>query len=187
MSVALVIGGAKCLFDDLEAVEEQEIGYDGVVAANAAGVVWPGHLNAWVTIHPRFMYSGPNWAVQRSKMGFPEAQYVFSHHLRDKIVPINIQETPWEMPGLTGFGSSGLFAVKVALIDLGYSSVLLCGVPMTATPHFDRKARWSSATKFRRNWLSVDPAFRTRIRSMSGWTREQFGGPNDAHSHKSHQ
>lgn len=76
-------------------------------------------------------------------------------------------------------GSSGLFAVKVALIDLGYEDVVLCGVPMTATPHFDDNVPWPEVDLFKLGWEQALPQIDGRVRSMSGWTRELLGAPNE--------
>ena len=81
---------------------------------------------------------------------------------------------------MSNFGSSGLFATKVALIDLNYDSVVLCGIPMTETPHIDRPKNWRQANGFRKNWLRLSDETKSRIKSMSGWTKEQFGGPENA-------
>lgn len=180
MSVALILGGAATLQDDLRQVKENKVEYDGVVACNQAGVEWPHALDAWVTVHPLFFLKGQSrsWATNRIRNGYtPPRRGYWTHSNRDKPLPEGTHITTWKMPNLQNFGSSGLFAVKVALIDLNYDSVVLCGIPMTPTPHFDRPDDWRHAVNFRKQWMNISPEIRARIRSMSGWTREQYGAP----------
>jgi len=82
-------------------------------------------------------------------------------------------------------GSSGMLAVQVALA-LGCTKVMLCGMPMTPTPHFEQSAEfdaahtvWSEADGHWRSWLRVHQHgwFEDRVRSTSGRTRDLFGAP----------
>lgn len=178
-STALVLGGADTLWDDLARVKAQKIEYEGVVACNQAGAEWPGTLHGWASVHPNFFYNGRKWLQARARKGYRPARALFGHKDGGSL-PIHndVRVTPWQIPGETDrFGSSGLYAVKIALIDLKYDSVVLCGIPMTATPHFDRANDWTSVKGFRKTWEQLTPATTSRIKSMSGWTRETFGAP----------
>lgn len=174
MRVALVLGGAGCLWDDVRAA--LAIGrFDGVVACNDAGAVWPGRLDGWATLHPANM---PRWAEQRAKAGFPRAGRVLTHHqARPGRIPACFDDTTeYRFPGQTVTGSSGLFAAKVALVDLGFDRAVLCGVPMQAAPgHFFDAKPWDGVASHRQGWLQAMPAIKDRIRSMSGWTAETLG------------
>lgn len=182
MSVALILGGADTLHDDLRQVREQNIEYDGVIACNQAGVEWPYGLDAWVTVHPLFFLKGNNrsWATNRIRRGYtPPLRGYWTHQVRHEPMPDNINITSWKLSGMKRFGSSGLFAVKVALIDLDYQSVVLCGIPMTSTPHFDREQNWKQAKVFRAEWDNLTKDTAARIRSMSGWTKDKYGAPTE--------
>lgn len=94
------------------------------------------------------------------------------------------REHAWPWPG---HGSSALNAVYTALA-MGYSRVLLCGVPLDNQPHY-WQAPWERSN-FEREvaqnnhgtlqfWGSAaSKAFDGRVRSMSGRTRELLGGPD---------
>ena len=152
--------------------------FQGVLACNAAGYVWPGVLDAWVTVHPQNFLTREKWLVERLARGYSYPVKHYTHTKRWPLVPNNTVFTSWDLPGLTNFGSSGLFAVKVALVDLKYDSVLLCGIPMERSPHFDRKEKWTGGPLYRKHWLNLDDNIKEKIRSMSGWTKDTFGGLN---------
>jgi len=74
-------------------------------------------------------------------------------------------------------GSSGLFAARVGLEVLKYERVVLCGIPMEATAHFNRPEPWADAIPSRQGWLEALPVLKGKVFSMSGWTRELLGAP----------
>lgn len=178
MKTCLVLGGADCLFEDVHAA--RNLPRDGVVACNEAGIEWPGDLDAWVSLHPEH-FTGKRWLEKRQ--GSP-AKRLIAHpaaaqpHRRARL-PANVEFTEYAFPGQTHSGSSGLFAAKVALIDLGFDRVVFCGVPLTQTPHFwdAKREPWKSANDFRRQWLALPEEYRDRMRSMSGWTAVLLGKP----------
>lgn len=184
MRTCLVLGGADTLHDDLARYSGP---VDGVVACNDAGAEWSGRLDAWVSLHPRF-FEAKGWRERRAERGYPAAAGHYCHASAKEPVAADVIRTAMELPGQAEMfsGSSGLFAAKVALIDLGFDMAVLCGVPMTAAPHFHGADHWTSARGkspalgFRRAWLQVAPEYRGRMRSMSGWTRILLGGPSDA-------
>jgi hypothetical protein len=75
-----------------------------------------------------------------------------------------------------------MLATAVAL-HLGCSRIVLCGVPMTKTPHFAESVvhphtrNWSSADGHFRAWKKPDmlAKLQGRVRSMSGRTRDLLG------------
>ena len=82
--------------------------------------------------------------------------------------------------------ASALFAVRWALF-WGYRRIVLCGVPLTG----DQSLRPDGSTitdskdymRYREDWIKrtvrdIKPLpLNGYVRSMSGWTREQFGAP----------
>jgi hypothetical protein len=182
MRQALVLGGAATLNKDLLTAYDAGVTYSGVVACNEAGAMWPYELDAWVTLHPQLLFSGPRWWFQRVQAGYPMPEYVFTHNVRRApVVPKELKLTSFLFPGQKKCGSSGLFAAKVALVDLKYDSVVLCGVPMTVSAHVGKDDKWKSAVGFRKSWLDIDPAYLSRMRSMSGWTKQLLGAPDESH------
>lgn len=171
MKTALCLGGAASLFEDIELCP---VAFDGVVACNEAGVEWEGELDAWVSLHRDKM--GP-WRARRERRGHPVAKcHVVTpgeHERRFDLV------TESRFPGMSRDGSSGMFTAKVALCDLGFDRVVLCGVPLTRTPHFFPTQPWSAALGYRKTWSSIPEEYRARMRSMSGWTRVLLGSPAD--------
>ena len=159
----LILGGARCVWKDIESLADCMP--DDIAAVNDIGSHWPGRLVFWASLHPRKL---PHWEKQRTvhkyvngyirygnKYGFP---------LVDKVVP------DWG-------GSSGLFAVKIAL-DLGYEDIILAGIPMEAEAgHFFNKQQWAECNRYRAAWVKR-PWLSKFVRSCSGWTREILGAPD---------
>lgn len=183
MSVCLVLGGAACLHDDLAAYTGPR---DGVVACNDAGALWPGELDAWFSFHaPYWVKKG--WLSKRSEAGLPPARRMFtcSHDDARRVsaeTGLDIEQTNWAFPGQVAPDdasiTSGIYAAKGALIDLGFDRAVLCGIPMTATPHFFDDAPWMSAPRYAKRLRNIPPEYRAMIRSMSGRTRDFFGAPD---------
>lgn len=173
-TTALILGGGSTLWADFAAYDG---GWDMAVACNDAGAEWPHTLDAWATLHPEKMGA---WSAKRAANGFtPSVTGHYAHRQPDLKhcggVHFNISEILF--PGQKKTGSSGLYAAKVAMIDLGADRLVFCGVPMTITPHFFDSQDWKSAEGFRRQWLSVPSVYRARMRSMSGWSRALLGQP----------
>lgn len=170
---ALVIGGAHCVFNDIENYDGP---IDGVVACNDVGAEYPGELTAWVSLHPdKFA----KWAEKREANGHPPCPQYFGHRTgtSGQIKGIPIKQTPYMFPGQKQTGSSGLFALKVALLDLGFDRAVLAGIPMEQTPHFFDGKAWKSADNFRKAWLTVPDEYMMRAKSLSGWTSVLLGRP----------
>lgn len=168
----LALGSALCLFKDID--QALSLGeYDGVVAANEAGVAWSGELTSWVSLHPLEM---PGRVARRAARGHPPALEIVSHPV-DQKPDVVTTCVPYKLPGQKTSGSSGLFAVKRAL-DLGATKVVCCGIPIDADlGRIDGKEVWTSARLFRQGWEQSTPVLRGRVKSMSGWTRQLLGEP----------
>lgn len=191
MTVALVLGGGGTLSGDVEAYTAAGGTWDGVVACNDAIPWWPHELTAGVSLHCRYfdIAEGRRWRVRRLKAGYPDAEHWFGHEqARRQKPPPYVKFTNYLFPGTQHSGSSGLFACKVALVDLGFDNAVLCGIPMTPTPHMPGTTHedtpWEAATGkhgnggFRAQWPTVPDEYLARMRSMSGWTRQFLGAPD---------
>lgn len=124
------------------------------------------HEAVAVTLHREKL---EGWMQTRVREGLPLISQVWGHRKYDRIT--NVTED-WS-------GSSGLFAVKIARM-LGFTRIILAGVPMTADGnHFVRKVRWNAVQGFRRGWERHKDEIAPYVRSVSGWTAEQFGKPTE--------
>lgn len=169
--IALVLGGAGCLWEDVEAASALIHPADClIVAVNDAGVWWPGRLDAWVTMHADEM---PYRIRKRTELGHPAG---FTTWTRPYPRGMEDREAHCDrVIGGWGGGSSGLVAVGVAIQHR--CSVILCGVPLDERPHFNRTGAWEGAAGFREGWTDRSEALAPLVRSLSGWTRETFGAP----------
>lgn len=177
MTNALVLGGGACVWADIEAA--LALGeFALVVACNDIGAAWPGRLDAWVSLHgDKFGL----WTERRARRDFEPAGRVYGHTLPRGGKLSNVTHTTdFRFPGQLATGSSGLFALKVALIDLGADRAVLCGVPMdSAQAHFFSTPDWRGAKSHRGGWGEALPQIKDRARSMSGWTSELLGKPSE--------
>lgn len=177
MRVALVLGSASTLWDDVRAASELGA-FHGGVAANDAGVAWPWPLDGWVTYHPEFL---GRFTLQRTERGLPDHRRIFIH---PSGVAVKKGDAEFEVvesffPGQTASGSSTLFALKVALVDLGFDRAVICGAPLDGSGGHLRPDQgvWHSSDAYQVGWREALPHIRGRARSMSGFTKALLGAP----------
>jgi hypothetical protein len=172
MTIALCLGAGDCLEEDLRAALNL-CEYDFVIACNDAVWHWPGHLDAGVSLHPEEL--GERREKRRGR-GYPEPD--------EWIVAPNRTET-WQslvdhlLPGMAISGSSGLFTAKVALCDYGADKVVMAGIPLDVTLHCDGRKLFTDAYTYRDAWREIPERFRARMRSMSGWSADFLGRPDE--------
>lgn len=173
MKLAIILGGAKNVFDDLSKVEALgvDIGSTAIIATNHAGRDWPGPLLAWASFHAELF---PSWLAVRRAEGMPEPDTLWTTDRPLGPIPISIPITGVE----NWKGSSGLLAVTVGL-HMGFDRLILCGVPMDPDEeHYDRAGRWTDAGNYRGAWLARRDDMAGKVRSASGWTRTILGAPD---------
>lgn len=163
--IALILGGAPSWEQEAHAAAALIGRRHLVVAANLAGVHWPGKLDGWATEHPERI---AQWRSDRK--GPPAPRY---------FVPAGAHALPWAEKAADRWnGSSGLYAAQVALMEMGATALILCGVPMDSEAgHFVTPGAWAGTADYR---LGFEAALREcggRIRSMGGWTSRLFGPP----------
>lgn len=178
----VVLGGGRCVWSDVVAIEKilprEECLH---MAINDIGQYWHHELTHWVTYHPGFM---PGWIRFRREHGYGNGNHVHTHSVatpehRNRYPAI---ETWWDFEGFGG-GTSGLLACAIALA-LGFSRLILCGVPMDGSGHFFDPP-WVNCTEFatdpeREVWTQTrDRWFHDRVRSMSGNTGKWLGAPTE--------
>lgn len=175
--VGLVLGGAACVWRDTDAALALGC-YDGVIACNAIGARWAGPLDLWATLHPENL---PRWIAERRARGLPDGyrtacppgDELDRSHAKRFGADLRIS---YRWAGMRKSGSSGLYAVKVAL-EQGYDRLVLAGVPMTTAPHFDDASPWRHAGDYAAAWLVALPRIKDRVRSLSGFTKALLGPP----------
>lgn len=181
--LGLVVGGARCVWNDIRWLEDLVGGpWPGpIIAVNDIAthvpqrhhddILWDGRIDHWVSLHSRQF---PSWKLARWEAGLSRDFETWSHtpgRRTDRI--------------LTGrsAGSSGLFATWVGLEGLGLPGVVLVGVPMTRTPHFDESKvhpkgqDWEGADDYLPRWEEQKEELEGRVKSASGNTRMLLGGP----------
>lgn len=178
--IAAVLGSATNGLAELETLRSLAP-VSAVYAVNDAAADYPGPLAAFVTLHPEKLGPGtlsngspsPNWHARRF--------HVDSSHKCEYIAhcehPLVTRVVEYRWPGMNGSGSSGLFAVKVAL-EKPEQRVVLCGVPMDAMrAHFNNTLPWFEVDSFWAAWSIALPYIKDRVRSMSGHTAQLLGMP----------
>lgn len=169
--ITFVLGGADCVWHDL-ARARYICQPDAIICVNHVGIEYPGAFDAWCSFHGSLLES---WRREREKAGRPPAKEMWVATTSDRYK----QFSGYRMRTCGG-GSSGMFGTDVAL-DRGADKVILCGIPMTPTPHFHDRQHgkpWTEAEKHRAFWIKRAGYFQQAgVRSMSGWTRELLGAP----------
>lgn len=172
MTVAIILGGARDALRDLEAARAMAPAAS-LVALNDTLRISPIKPVAFATLHSEKaggFLGGCDISGVRLFAHAPAAGWNF--------------ELVQERFG----GSSGLYATLIALKQLRFAGVILAGVPMEeGARHIVSAGDWSveHVERYQRGWLKAADAMklRLRVRSMSGWTREQFGEPCAAWLH----
>lgn len=179
----IVVGGGRCVWDDLAAVPTVLRCEADFMCVNDIGCHLPHPFQHWFSNddHQLAYWVGARrrqyWSLSSPKL----------HTLVDSR---NDAAVAWPFPGQ---GSSARGACFVAL-GLGYDFVLLCGVPLDDSGHYYdpplghpiwnwaggiRTSRFTNEAKDR-HWTDArDQVFDGRVRSMSGRSREILGGLDD--------
>jgi hypothetical protein len=172
--LALCVGSATCKDDDLAQAARlgisQAAGWT-VIAVNHAALHWPGELPHWASFHANFF---PRWAAERAALGLPAAGQLWTGTRR--LIP---QAMDIKQVGNWG-GSSGLLAVSVAH-GLGAHAIVCCGIPLDYQQgHFDSPDKlWRDAANYRKGWVSHKAEMGNFVKSVSGWTAELLGAPEE--------
>ena len=163
MKPILILGGAKCVWKDAESLGEW---IHPVAAVNDVGAQWKGKLLFWASLHPRKFQI---WERQRQRNNYPAGYVKYGNKHGKPLIDYLVQD--WG-------GSSGLFAVKIAL-SLGFDKIILAGVPMEAAEgHFFDKKEWTACNQYRAAWERHLKDIQPYVRSCSGWTKRLLGGPD---------
>lgn len=169
MTVALVLGGAQCLHDDVKAAL-QLFTPDIIMAVKDIGITWP-KVDYWATLHPERL---PKELAQRRAANLPDPKAIYTYKGLAAAQGLGIEIRHLATKG----GSSGLLGTEAALLVA--DKAVLVGIPLDPKQvHYRRpkKGGWPPATMYRQAWKAVYPQLKGRVRSMSGWTKELLGAP----------
>ena len=185
----LILGGAACVWSDIAgALRLFDVQFNndrkletpcGVIAVNDIGCYFRPRLDHMVSHHEDHLDPTIRLRVPHAC----DLHLVQTHTQIHKVKRRpTFEPAMWEWNFSQGVGgTSSMLAVMVALA-LGYSRVILCGIPIDGTPHFfdppwqalkmfdgsTQRFEWN----FAKNWMAG------RVRSMSGRTAEWLGYPN---------
>lgn len=174
MTWALVLGGAKVVFDEARAAIAQFGEPDQVVAVKDIWMEWPKvdhvvsyHADRW-----------PKELAKRRKMGFADPPTFWTYKgvrvpRLDGIDPSRIRYRD------TRGGSSGLLGAMVGIAAC--DRAVLAGIPMDPLQrHFHERKKgnpWTEGKLYKKHWEEYKPQMLGKVKSMSGFTMQLLGAP----------
>lgn len=171
MRRGLILGRASAVLDEAAAAKTLA-SYDEVIVINVMGRDYHEPFQHWATYHPELFQ---NW-MSRRRLALPAGLMYWTGISNGRKLGARVK-LPLQYVNFSG-GSSGLLAVKVALIGLGLDRVVLCGVPMSDTPRYDDHRPWTEARSYQQAWRDEVESMAGRVRSLSGWTADLLGVPD---------
>jgi len=162
MQVAIVAGSAECLWDDIARLKEVYKDY-AVYCVNDTALYYPGNIRGCISIHAE-MFTPWFKGIVHQKGGLT----VSSRQGAD--VSYNPSPEPLD---------SGLLATRYVNM-LGFDLVVLCGIPLDKSRKFYEPYS-ASSNVWQDNIVEAwkeQAHFLTKVRSMSGKTKELLGGLN---------
>lgn len=177
---AIVAGSSFQVFTDIVGILPRL--HDPLIfAVNDIGMYLP-RVDHWVTLHRNNL---PAWRAVRWLHPKPEQHTETIYHSYE-VDPNKYDFEAYSWDGLCPiFALSGYFAMQIAYI-MGCGEIWLCGCPGSPTRRFyDTVIAGESNYPYKQDGgvrqqlvseMNRLPEFRSRVRSMSGWTREFFGG-----------
>lgn len=177
MTRALVVGCADSVWNEVEAAQKLAT-FDAFYVVKMAGIHWDQGYFHWITLHPEYM---ARYRAERAKINLPDSFEIVGPLIDELGLhwehPCD-RRVSYRWPNMTSSGSSGLFAVKVALDD-GHDRVVLAGVPMERDGnHFARGKTWTQRDCFADAWTQMASKIKPNVRSLSGWTQQLLGAPD---------
>ncbi len=179
--IALVVGSAACIWDDVKAAK-QLCEFDAVCCVKRVGIEWPDRFEYWATLHPEFM---DDYEARRKANGLPGGYEIVApppnevgqHGAKGNIA----RREPYRWAGMNSSPGSGIYGIKV-MLSLGYR-VVAAGIPMNNEPHFIKhetwgEGNWNGLESFEAGFKESIPHMMGKVRSMSGRTRELLGSPD---------
>ncbi len=168
---AIIAGSARGVFEEVDKIYERS---SLVFAANDVGMYLP-HVDHFVSLHTSKL---DLWvAIRRDPASKAPGNLNFQVHDAGLF-----GERDWhQWRALTPLMAlSGMFAAQIAYL-MGCSPIILCGCPNDDTPRFfelegRRDNAYRNVQYSIKQEMAYKPDFKAVIRSMSGWSKEFFGG-----------
>jgi hypothetical protein len=167
----VAVGGEKVyetVWDDFAKVRPWK---GEIMCVNDVGMHLHDRVRHWVTLHPEYF---PGWMAYRKGhlYGSGDTPMCHSHKHKPGV------DVVWPMGQLGG--TSGLYACFVGLL-LGYTEIVLAGIPMTGSGHYFDPHWYGSEFQDRPNELvwkwARDNVFEGKVKSLSGLTKKWLGSP----------
>ena len=164
---AVILGTASCVFDDIDQlnnlIHNRE---DYIVLSVNFATILPVKPNYIVGIHGDYIDTYKAVAqIKAEEFGWAKDFYTVSY----------TGHADYVYPELESEGTSGRFAISVALEKLNCTKIILCGIPIDGTKRFYGDIRHDYAKiKDNQIWERIDP---TKVRSFSGNTLKRYGAP----------
>lgn len=167
MKTFLIVGGAACVHEDLRAVVDMK--FDGILAVNDMILDCSLPITAGVTAH---FDESDKWASR----GVPIWSFAKECAVTDRLQI----RSGW-------YGTSGLYAVQVALDAYEADRVIVAGCPLDETGHYNKDkgleyddvSREQAVKFYRQGWDMAYPEIVGKVASLSGWTRRLLGSPEE--------
>ncbi len=163
----IIVGAAPCTGEDIENLPVYPEACD-FLAVGLDAMDHPGRIEYMATYHPGEI---AQCKERRAKAGGNIDYKVISHSEHGASGPVDII-VPFQPPS----GSSALLGVLAGIRE-GYRKMILCGCPLEDET---RDGRTKNYQQFRDGWKSHLDEYVGTVRSMSGWTRDFLGGPDNA-------
>lgn len=167
----LIVGTARGVMEDIEAYWGPQ-GWNAplhdMMAVSQMGCFLP-NMRHWYSAHHERM---DTWAAVRTQGPmFAKMDKVMIHATAGH--PNTVR---WGIAG-SWAPVSGMIATVIGL-ELGYSQVVLAGIPQDGSGHFYPCNDFAmGAGMYRNHWKKLSRYFAGRVKSLSGYTREIFGAP----------
>jgi hypothetical protein len=180
---ALICGNAASVFEDY-AKALQRYPEAIVYGVNDVGMYLP-RMHHWVTGHGdnALAWKTVRWLEDRSRREYMQTDRVWIHSVMDR----SAVDYVWDQLN-PQFALSGNLAMQIAWL-MGCAPIILCGCPnspkrrffdVTSRDTFGYGGGQEQADRNIRQQIEIEmgrvPAFKAVVRSMSGWSKEFFGG-----------
>lgn len=170
MSWSLVLGGAACVYDDLNRAIKLFGEPDVVVAVKDIWVEYP-RVDHVATYHIDRI---PRELQKRRSLGYEDPICVWTYsHFRTPKIGLQVKAIR-----ITG-GSSGLLGAMVG--KQVADRAVLAGIPLDPTmPHFHTRKYgkpWKEGSMYLKTWHAMKAELQDKVKSMSGYTQKILGEP----------
>lgn len=172
---AIVLGIAPCLEEDLFKIENLEMFDFFAVGVDCSDRVRFDIQHA-CSYHPHEFI---DFRSRRAAIG-GNLDYK-THSYKNGIVPQTSQivkvDYIWPLVAKHPESGSSAFLAAQAAIGMGHEQVVLCGCPLVGSNQAKPKAEGYQV--FQAGWVKYARLLEGKVRSMSGWTREFLGAPDN--------